>query len=59
MIKNTKKKKLIPIVFTPDEFYIIPTGVAIASILASKNIDNHYLFYIIISINSKHSNMST
>lgn len=41
--------KTIPVVFTPDKNYIIPTSVAIISMLKTKKTDTRYLFYIIIA----------
>lgn len=41
--------KEIPVVFTPDENYVIPTCVAILSMLQTKKRSTKYLFCIIIS----------
>lgn len=39
----------IPVVFTPDENYIVPTSIAILSMLRTKKIETRYKFYIVIS----------
>lgn len=44
-------KTLIPIVFTPDENFIVPTCVAILSMLRSKKKETQYKFYIVLSEN--------
>lgn len=40
---------VIPVAFTPDENYIIPTCVAIVSMLRNKKKNTKYKFYIVIS----------
>lgn len=39
----------IPVVFTPDENFIVQTAVAIMSMLDSKNCETNYYFYIVVS----------
>ena len=43
------RSAIIPVVFTPDENYIIPTCVAILSMLVAKRSETRYRFYIIVS----------
>lgn len=42
-------KMIIPVVFTPDENYIVPTCVAILSMLRTKKENTEYVFYIVVS----------
>ena len=44
-------EKVIPVVFTPDEDYMLPTCVAILSMLKTKKKDTKYIFYFVISNN--------
>lgn len=39
----------IPVVFTPSESYMIPTVVAILSIMKNKKHDTQYIFYLVVS----------
>lgn len=43
------RSAIIPVVFTPDENYIIPTCVAILSMLVAKRGETRYRFYIVVS----------
>ena len=43
------RSAIIPVVFTPDEDYIIPTCVAILSMLVAKRSETRYKFYIVVS----------
>lgn len=40
---------IIPVVFTPDENFIVQTAVAILTMLQSKREETHYHFYILVS----------
>lgn len=43
------KNNAIPVVFTPDEKFIVPTCVAILSMLRKKKMETIYKFYIVVS----------
>lgn len=42
-------KSIIPVVFTPDENFMVQTTVAILTMLETKNSNTHYHFYILLS----------
>ncbi len=47
--KMQQKESHIPVVFTPDEKFIVPTCVAILSMLRTKKRETHYKFFFVVS----------